>query len=117
NPHGFPFESYDAIGAWRDIDNGQPVDTSANVFVDSMQVPISGAVEFVDLMAQSPGVHRCYTQHWVEYAVGHNATSDDQAAITRLGADSLAQQLSLQQLLVAVTTSPMFLNRAAQELP
>lgn len=117
NPHGFPFESYDAIGAWRDIDNGQPVDTSANVFVDSMQVPIAGAVEFVDVMAQSPGVHRCYTQHWVEYAVGHNATADDQAAITRLGADSLTQQLSLQQLLVAVTTSPMFLNRAAQELP
>ena len=26
NPYGFPFENYDATGAWRDEDNGKPVD-------------------------------------------------------------------------------------------
>jgi hypothetical protein len=117
NPHGFPFESYDAIGAWRTIDNNQPVDTTSNVFVDNQVVPISGALEFVDLMAQSPGVHTCYARHWLEYVVGRNATSDDSLAISRLGTSSHQDQLSIQDLLIAVTTSPFFLNRAVEELP
>jgi hypothetical protein len=68
-------------------------------------------------MAASPGVHTCYSRHWLEYTVGRNATPDDQLAISRLGTDSHQDQLSIQDLLIAVTTSPFFLNRSAEELP
>jgi hypothetical protein len=117
NPHGFPFESYDALGTWRTTDNGKPVDTATNVFVDNELTPISGAIEFVQLMAASPGVHACYAEHWLEYTVGRNSTTDDELAIARLGTTSLQDELSIQELLIAVTTSPFFLNRAAEELP
>jgi hypothetical protein len=117
NPHGFPFESYDALGTWRTTDNNQPVDTATNVFLDNQLMPVGGALEFVELMAASQGVHSCYASHWLEYTVGRNATLDDALAIARLGTNSLQDELSIQDLLIAVTTSPFFLNRAAEELP
>jgi Protein of unknown function (DUF1592)/Protein of unknown function (DUF1588)/Protein of unknown function (DUF1595)/Protein of unknown function (DUF1587)/Protein of unknown function (DUF1585) len=117
NPHGFPFESYDALGTWRTTDNNQPVDAATNVYIDGQVMPSSGALEFVELMAASPGVHTCYSRHWLEYTVGRNATPDDQLAISRLGTDSHQDQLSIQDLLIAVTTSPFFLNRSTEELP
>ena len=117
NPHGFVFEGYDAIGAWRTTDNGKPVDSSATVFVDTPPATVSGAIEMVELMAQSPGVHDCYARHWLEYTLGQNSDTSDSAVIGRLGDGSLVEQQSLQDLLVAMTASPFFLNRAAQELP
>ena len=116
NPHGFVFEGYDAIGGWRTVDNGQPVDSSANVFVQFPSIAVSGAVEMLDAMAQSELVHACYARHWLEYTMGQNTTFDDEPAIERLGAESLANQQSIRELLVGLTTSPVFLNRAAQEL-
>ncbi|PRQ02368.1 hypothetical protein ENSA5_23850 [Enhygromyxa salina] len=117
NPYGFPFESYDAIGAWRTIDNGQPVDTTASPFVGEQAVAVAGALELVEAMAASEAIHECYTMHWAEYAAGRNAVPDDWVMIQRLGEASLAQQQSIQELLVALTTAPAFLNRAAEELP
>ena len=117
NPYGFPFESYDALGQWRTTDNGKPVDTATEPLVGAEIIPVSGALELVDALAQSEAVHDCYVQHWIEYANGRNTVGEDDPMIERLGAESLASQQSLQELLIAVATSPAFLNRAAQELP
>lgn len=117
NPFGFTFEAHDAIGAWRTTDNGQPVDATANVFTGTETVAVGGAVEMMQALAASQPVHECYVEHWLEYAGGRSATPDDALAIARLGADSLANQQSVRELLVAITTSPAFLNRAAEELP
>ncbi len=117
NPFGFAFESFDAIGAWRDIDNGQPVDTAVEVTLGDYSEPVSGAVELADVLAASERVHQCYVEHWIEYATGQKSTSADRPMIDRLGGASLNEQQSLHDLLIALTVSPAFLTRAAQELP
>ena len=118
NPYGFPFEGYDALGAWRTTDNGQPVDTATNVTLDgATTVPVADALDLMDQMAGDANIHRCYAQHWVEYATGRNSTTDDQLMIERLGTSSLEDAQSIRDLLVAVSTSPAFLNRSAEELP
>src|SRR5690606_5368514 len=40
NPFGFPFESYDAIGAFRTEDNGKPVNTAAAPLIDGEPTPV-----------------------------------------------------------------------------
>ena len=45
NPFGFPFESYDATGAWRTTDNGMPVRTDASPFVDRELTPVADQPE------------------------------------------------------------------------
>lgn len=115
NPFGFPYESYDALGAWRTVDNGQPVDTATMVLLDGQQ-SVSGAVELAEVMAASEQVHECYARHWLEYATGRNYVFGDAPTVSRLGGDSLAEEQSMRELLVALTTSVAFSTRAAEEL-
>ena len=118
NPFGFAFEGYDAIGGFRTMDNGQPVDTTADIQIDTQIVSVNDAVELVDAMATSERIHQCYTRHWLEYSMGRNFdAATDFALVSRLGAASLDEGASIQDLLVELTVSPYFLNRAAEELP
>jgi hypothetical protein len=117
NPFGFPFESYDAIGAFRSEDNGRPVDTSASPIIDRERVPVADAVELSEKLADSPSVHACYVKHWLEFAHGRPEAQDDIRQIERLAAASRAGELSVRRLLVALTASEAFLTRSSEELP
>ncbi|NVB36311.1 DUF1592 domain-containing protein [Pseudenhygromyxa sp. WMMC2535] len=116
NPFGFAFEGYDALGTWRTVDNGKPVDASSTVFLGTEPAAVDGAIDLMQAMASSEAVHQCYAKHWFEYASGRNEASGDDQMIERLGAASLDEQQSIAELLVNMTTSPAFLNRAAEEL-
>lgn len=117
NPMGFPFENYDAMGAWRTEDNGFPVDASASVLLGDGRVDVANAVELIDLLAADPKVHECYMRHWIEYAQGRLSGSEDDAWVARLGERSLDDGAPVTDLLVELVTSPAFLNRSTEELP
>ncbi len=114
NPFGFAFENFDAIGAWRDEDNGKPVDAAAGVLLGEV-VEVDGPIELAAAMAESETVHRCYTQHWVEYAMGRNAEVEDDPLIHELGRRSLARGQSIRDLLVSIVSSPAFRYRSVRE--
>ena len=116
NPLGFPFESFDAVGAFRTMDNGHPVDTSSNAPVGSENVEVADAVQLADALAASVDVHSCYTKHWIELLHGRASTDGDEALEERLGAASQRGELSIRQLIAALVTSPAFLTRSAEEL-
>ncbi len=113
NPLGFPFENYDAVGAYRTKDNGFDVDASASPLVDGKPTPVNDAVELAEVLANSPGVHQCYAQHWVEYAFGRKEVPQDDKLVSDLGARS-AKGDSLKDVLVALVTSNSYLNRSPE---
>jgi hypothetical protein len=115
NPFGFPFENFNAIGAWQTEDNGQPVDTSASPLVDDEPVPVDDALDLIDRLADSRTVHECYVQHWIEYAFGRSSVPQDTALIERLGEASLGQA-SVRTLLADLVASPAFMTRSREEL-
>jgi hypothetical protein len=117
NPFGFPFEHYDAVGAYRTQDNGFDVDASSSVLLDGGSVDVNNALELVDTLAESPAVHECYLKHWVEYAHGRPFADLDEPLVERLGALSIDENLSVKELLVEVVVSQPFLTRATEELP
>lgn len=117
NPFGFPFESFDAIGAFRTQDNGQPVDTSASVQLADAQVDVDDALDLVVALAESDAVHRCYAGHWVQYAFGRLLADEDATLLDRLAIESADGDISVEDLLVGVVTSQPFLSRATEELP
>jgi hypothetical protein len=110
NPLGFAFESYDAIGQWRDTDNGQPINAAASYDLDGAKVTYDGAVQLSALLAKSPSVHRCYSEHWLEYAMGRRPTDEEQGVIDNLSAASL-QSDSIASLLSSITTLETFRAR------
>ena len=115
NPFGFPFESYDAIGAWRDTDNGQPVDTTGAPPVDGTATPVDDARGLADALATSVWTHQCYAKHWIEYTHGRHSLPTDEPLITEIGERSAAGELTIKELIVAVVSSRSFLYRSTRE--
>ncbi|MBK7586025.1 MAG: DUF1592 domain-containing protein [Myxococcales bacterium] len=115
NPFGFPFENYDAVGAWRDDDNGQPVDATASPLLDDTPTAVTGAVELAEKLAASPAAHRCYAEHWLEYTFGRKSVEADAKTISEIGELSRGGA-GIKDVIAKLVVSRGFLNRAKEQL-
>jgi hypothetical protein len=111
NPIGFAFESFDAMGQLRETDNGKPVDTSSEYDFGAGLVPFTGAAELMPLLAASPRAHACYARHLAEFGLGRDIDGGDAQLIGSLQRASVLEQGSIQELLLAVVSSPAFGQR------
>ncbi len=111
NPAGFAFESYDALGRWRDLDNTLPVDASGSFNFGSEKKSFNGAVEFSAAMAEQGGAHHCYAGNWLEFLYGRSMTVSDQALIGRVADGSQQSTLTIRDLVRELVLSPSFRTR------
>lgn len=116
NPAGFAFEHYDAIGKYRTTDNGFPVNAADTYPFQGGPQSYDGAVEFSELLAESPEAHACYARRWLEFAYGRDAKPEDQALIQALGEASRGGA-SVKDLILDLVTSRSFLARVPAEAP
>jgi hypothetical protein len=117
NPFGFPFEGFDAIGAVRTEDNGQPIDTTASPLIGGEATDVADALELAERLAESDAVHACYLQHLLEYSLGREREDVDDPLIDRLAMQSVQDDAAIEELIVGLVTSRSFLTRSAEELP
>ena len=115
NPAGFAFEHYDAIGAWRSKDNGEPVDAAAAVPADGATIEFSHAVDFAAALAESPQAKRCYLTQWYRYGYARHETQTDQCTIDELFDEAEASGFDIKELLVAMTRTRAFRYRPTGE--
>ncbi|MFO0593717.1 MAG: DUF1592 domain-containing protein [Myxococcaceae bacterium] len=117
NPAGFAFEHYDALGRWRDTDNGLPVDAKDSYAFDGTLKSYDGALQLSQVMSEQDMTHRCYAQHWVEFLHGRALAPADQAMIDRVGGRSLHESLSVTTLLRLLVESESFKTRPVEVTP
>jgi hypothetical protein len=110
NPLGFALERYDAVGQWRDVDNGQPVNSAATFNLDGQDVSYDGPVQLSQLLAKSPAVHRCYSKNWLEYVMGRKPATEENGVLDNVAAASL-QADSLGSLISNITALETFRAR------
>jgi hypothetical protein len=116
NPLGYAFESFDAIGAHREKDNGYPVDTADTYhFADGRAISYSGPVELSRQLAASPEVHGCYTSQLIELALGRDLRNSDRELAGRLAEISLSERLSIKDLVLDVVSSHAFRIRSIDQ--
>jgi hypothetical protein len=77
DPLGYAFESFDWIGAYRDKDNGKPIDSSGTLDGTSF----SNARELAGALRKSPKVQDCMLRNIFRYASGHKETDADEAQL------------------------------------
>jgi Protein of unknown function (DUF1592)/Protein of unknown function (DUF1588)/Protein of unknown function (DUF1595)/Protein of unknown function (DUF1585)/Protein of unknown function (DUF1587) len=77
DPLGYPFESFDWIGAYREKDNGKPIDSSGAL--DG--VPFANARELAAALRRSPKTQDCMLRNIFRYASGHRETAADEAEL------------------------------------
>jgi hypothetical protein len=100
DPLGFGFENYDAIGAWRDQENGKPIDTSATL-PDGRA--FRGPAELKKLLlAQKEEMARGMIKKLLTYALGRGIEYYDGPTIQSILKSTQAQNYSLSKLVIEV---------------
>ncbi len=108
NPIGLGFENYDAIGGYRTVDNGKPVDARGElVGTRSIDGPFMGIAELSAKLANAQEVRDCTAEALLLYATG-TSVSDLGCQVTKLGAALTATDTDMRKLLVTLVKSDAF---------
>jgi hypothetical protein len=109
---GFAFESFDAVGRWRDTDNGQGIDTSGEIVGTDVPGPFAGPIDLGRKLAASAQVRRCAVKQWWRFAAGRAEEAADACALERLDQAFSASGARVRDLLLAITQSDGFGTRS-----
>jgi hypothetical protein len=109
---GLGFESYDAIGAFRTTDQGQPIDATGNVIAaPEIDGPFDGAVALAKELAGTKQVQQCVARQWFRFALGRMEGDTDGCSLVGLFDAFDASGHDVRQLLAAIATSDAFRYR------
>ena len=108
---GFGFESFDAVGAYREDENGSPIDASGRIIgLDGEDHAFETLPELADLVAGSTAAPRCFARNYSRFIRGHVEAEDD-CAVERLQDEFVAGDGEIAELIIATITSPEYRQR------
>jgi hypothetical protein len=107
DPVGLAFENYDAIGQWRDRENGVLIDARGSV--PGVEGEVDGPVELVRNLAESPKTHACFATHWSNFAYGRTVGDDEDCLAQQIEDAFVASGYDIAQLLIDLTQTEAFL--------
>jgi hypothetical protein len=111
NPLGYAFENYDAIGQYRTMDRGFPVDAADSYTLDGKVEQFSNGVELSRLLAEAKQVHNCYAKNLMSYLHSRVTLDEDAASLDYYARLSRAGMLSVRDLTLDMVTTDTFLTR------
>jgi len=115
DPLGDGFEHFDALGHWRDTDNGFPVDSSGAIVGSpeaALNGPFDGLAELSRKLSTSRQVHDCFATNTFRFALGRVETKDDECALQAIEDDFFASGGDLRTLRLSIVASDAFRSRA-----
>ncbi len=108
DPLGLGLEHFDAIGRYRTVDNGAPIDASGRY----EQITFSDEVALAQGIHDHPGFPRCMVTRAYRYAQGRVETEGDRAELARLQDYFAYRGYRFRALLAEIATSPSFRQTA-----
>jgi len=114
DPIGLALENYDAVGLYRETENGVVIDASGAV--PETQTTVNGPIELVQKIAEQEATHQCFASHWATFAYGRTLgeSEDDVCTLASLNEAFKASGYNVKQLLLSLTQSDAFLYLGAQ---
>ncbi|MEO8593739.1 MAG: DUF1592 domain-containing protein [Candidatus Solibacter sp.] len=105
DPYGFALENYDGYGAWRNKDNGEPIDASGEIMGRKFRTP----VEFrAILMGRKDEFRRAIVSKLVSYSLGRGLQPYDRRVIDGICAKVKAEGDRLSSVVTEVIKSYPF---------
>ncbi|MEM9189466.1 MAG: DUF1592 domain-containing protein [Myxococcota bacterium] len=114
DPVGWSFEHFDAVGQWRDTDEGNPVDATGELVATDIDGPTTGHLDLLGRLANSSEAHACMTHQWYRYALRRLESDGDAEQLAALAANFEASGGNLQELVLSIVRSPAFRSRAEE---
>jgi Protein of unknown function (DUF1592)/Protein of unknown function (DUF1588)/Protein of unknown function (DUF1595)/Protein of unknown function (DUF1585)/Protein of unknown function (DUF1587) len=116
NPVGFGLENFDAVGAWRDQENGKPVDASGSLVGTAKNLAFNGGVEMAKAIAASPESQACYAKQWLRYSFGREEKEGDACAIDALAEALRSDSYTAVDLAIDLVRTRAFMYRTVEGL-
>jgi len=114
DPIGFGFENFDAVGRYRTMDAGKPVDASGQLTDTDVDGPFVGAAELAKRLGESQQVQNCVASKWFSFAFGREPNKDqDACTVATLNQAMEKSGGDLRELLLTITQTDTFLFTAA----
>jgi hypothetical protein len=113
-PIGLAFENFDATGAWRTLDDGNPIDATA-VMVDGTKV--DGIVGLRDMLLKYQDQFvRVVTEKLLTYALGRGLDDADMPAVRAIVHGAEPSQYRFSAILAGIVKSDQFqMNQKAPQ--
>jgi hypothetical protein len=109
DPPGFALENYDAVGRWRNLEEGKPVDASGGLPDGSRFAGIAG---LEDGLLQRPELFAgTLTEKLLTFALGRGLEHYDAPAVRRIVREAQAKDYRVSSIIVGITTSAPFTMR------
>ena len=114
DPIGFSLENFNAIGQWRTVDQGEPIDASS-VLADG--TPINGTPALLDFLAARPDQFvRTMTRMLLTYALGRGTEYYDEPVVRMIERDAAKQDFRFSALVMGIVNSPPFQMQVTRQL-
>jgi hypothetical protein len=105
-PMGLAMENFDAVGAWRALDSGQPIDPTG-VTNDGTQ--LDGVASLRDLTVANGDVFaQSVTEKLLTYAIGRGLEHEDMPLVRSITRSAAEDDYRFSSLLMGVIASPAF---------
>ena len=105
DPPGFALERFDAIGAWRETDGGQPVDARA----EWDGKPFDGPAEYKAILAANPHEFtRGFIEHLLSYALARKLEIYDMPTVEAIQTAAAADGNKLHRIILEIVRSEPF---------
>jgi hypothetical protein len=112
DPLGLPLENFDAIGAFRETEQGRAIDTTG----DLDGVPFDGPIELGELLSTSDRASACLVRNLYRYAAGRSESATEEPMVQALVDRFRANGFDMQGLMLDLVSSDGFRFVAAPEL-
>jgi hypothetical protein len=114
DPIGFGLEPFDAIGRFRELDNGLPIDAQGDL-PDGRT--FTGAVELAQILAADEKYARCVVEKTLTYALGRGLERWDRPQITALVEAAGGLDATFRGVMTEIVLSDAFRSRRNGPLP
>ena len=115
DPLGFALENFDAVGGWRDAENGIPVDSSA-VLPDGTRLRGPAGLRTF-LVSQHRQFVGAMTEKLLAYALGRRLEYYDRPTVRGIVREAAARDYRLSEVILGIVRSPAFQMRRASVDP
>jgi hypothetical protein len=118
DPIGFGFEHFDAVGQYRDMQDGEPIDATGElIHTEDVDGPFDGALELVTKLSQSHEVETCAVKQWFRFGYGRGESELDGCTLLDLNTTFTQSGGNWKALVIALTQSDAFLFRTNEGAP
>jgi hypothetical protein len=112
DPAGFALENYDAVGRWRAIEEGRPIDSTGGLPDGSRLEGVSGLEQAI---LKRPGLFvGALTEKLLTFALGRRVEGFDAPAVRKIVRESKERNYRFSTLITGIATSTPFQMRKTE---